>query len=125
LEPTGNNGWKLVRHEKLGMYDCRVWKRVAGSSTTYEWWDDGLKRQTVVVGHRPIKVKMDRSERMYCRYRSQRLELDDMTHISAMRLGKRKFDFGISDSMFSGILMDSDAYVKCDGEEVYLARTWC
>jgi hypothetical protein len=110
------------------MYDCHIVKRVAGSSTTYEWYDVdyGIKRQTVVVSHRPIKVKSSRNgERNYVRTRQYRIDVDDMTRISAVRLGKRTYDYGVSDSMFSGYMMDSDAYVDADGEFMYLARFWC
>lgn len=114
---------KVVGQERLGIYQCDIWKTVRGSRITYRWVDeDGMKRMEICHSTRPAVIQYSADgERPYVRYRGERLKLDEFMILSRPRkLGKRTFTHSSSDTMFSGYYID----VPEDGEVAFIARAW-
>jgi hypothetical protein len=118
----------FLKVEKLGMYECEVWKKATGGSTTYRWIeDDGtfpITRQTLVVSNRPqLMQETVRGNRSFIRTKHGRLHLEEFMSITPLKIEGRTFTGGAADSAFGGTLLDLSVYHETDGY-VYVGRVW-
>ena len=118
----------FLKVEKLGQYDCEVWKKATGSNTTYRWVeqheDFPLVRQTLVVSNRPTLMQHTvRGDRSYVRTKLGRLYFEEFISITPLKIEDRSFSGGAADTAFGGTLVDLDSFHD-NGGYVYVARIW-
>lgn len=112
---------KVVGQERLGIYQCDIWKTVQGSRITYRWIDeDGMRRMEIRHSTRPAVIDYDVKGEAYVTYCGEKMRIAEFYPLSTPRkLGKRTFTHCSNDTMFSGYYID----VPEDGEVAFVART--